>query len=82
MPIARDIDYAATAVKVAIEEKFGRKNDLQNLTVTAKERTIAVCDGQLRLEGTRDNLLAALRRAESYEDFWRPLPPTHGEPPH
>ncbi|HEY1599931.1 MAG TPA: hypothetical protein VGG64_10035 [Pirellulales bacterium] len=69
--MARDIDYAAIAVNRAIVEKFGRSNDLQKLTLTAGEKTIAVCDGECTVEGTRDNLLAALRRAETYADFWQ-----------
>jgi len=67
----RDIDYAATAVKKAIVEKFGRQNPTEDLLVTAKERTIAVQDGEHIAEETRDNLLAALRKAESYEQFWQ-----------
>jgi hypothetical protein len=74
--MARDIDYAAIAVNRAIVEKFGRSNDLQNLTVTAQENTIAVRDGEHLAEGTRDNLLAALRKSESYSDLWQLLPTT------
>jgi len=33
--MARDIDYAATAVHTAIVDKFGRHSDLQNVDVTA-----------------------------------------------
>ena len=69
----RDIDYAATAVKTAITEKFGRQADLQDLDVTAGERTIAIRDGQHSAEGTRDNLLAAVRAADSYASLWAAL---------
>ncbi len=68
--MARDIDYAAIAVKTAIEEKFGRKADLQHLAVTANERTITINDNDRELEGTRDYLLAAIRAAETYDRLW------------
>lgn len=68
--MARDIDYAAAAVKAAIVEKFGRTNELRELKVTPHENTITVQDGGQRLEGTRDQLLAALRKADSYERLW------------
>jgi hypothetical protein len=68
--MARDIDYAAIAVQKAIVEKFGRKNELQGLEVTANERTISVRDGDCAGEGTRDELLAAIRAAESYQNLW------------
>jgi hypothetical protein len=67
----RDIDYAATAVKNAIVEKFGRQNPTADLVVVAKDKTIAVQDGQRVAEETRDNLLAAVRKAGSYEQFWQ-----------
>jgi hypothetical protein len=68
--MSRDIDYAAVAVNRAIVEKFGRSNDLQSLKVTALENTIEVCDGDRMAVGTRDSLLANLRRAEAYADLW------------
>lgn len=68
--VGRDIDYAATAVNTAIQEKFGRKSDLSNLGVEAKEKTILVSDGDRVADGTRDELLAAVRAAESYENLW------------
>ncbi len=71
--MGRDIDYAAAAVNRAIVEKFGRTNDLQHLTITAKENTIAVCDREYSAEGTRHKLLDALRDCASYDDFWRML---------
>jgi hypothetical protein len=72
-PRPRDIDYAATAVKNALEEKFGRKVS-KDLQVAAHERTISVIDGPHEIEGTRDDLLAAIRKAESYPDVWRLFP--------
>lgn len=69
--MARDIDYAATAVKKALVEKFGGKNDLWALDVQAGERTIIVRDSHGSAEGTRDALLAAIRGADSYDDLWQ-----------
>ncbi len=71
--MARDIDYAAIAVHTALVEKFGRKNDLEQVEVTANESTITVRDGQHAAEGTRDNLLAAVRAADSYAKLWEIL---------
>jgi hypothetical protein len=75
--MARDIDYAAIAVKAAIVDKFGRKADLQDLALTANERTISITHLGRTAEGTRDDLLAAIRAADSYESLWEFLP-THG----
>ena len=72
----RDIDYAATAVKTAIVEKFGRKNALDGLQVVAHDNTISVQDGEHLAEGTRDNLLAALRKADTYDNLWEVFPTT------
>jgi hypothetical protein len=70
----RDIDYAATAVKTAITEKFGRHCQLQDLRVTANDKTISI-DHQGRVaEGTRDALLAATRKAQDYHQLWELLP--------
>jgi hypothetical protein len=66
----RDIDYAATAVRTAIVDKFGRKNELAALDVNAGERTITVRDGEQTAEETRDELMAAIRDANSYEELW------------
>ena len=68
----RDIDYAAAAVKKAIVEKFSDV-DLKNLQVMAGERTIFVEHDGRNAEGTRDNLLAAVRKATSYTDLWEVL---------
>ena len=69
----RDIDYAAVAVKTAIVEKFGRQNPLEELQVIAHEKTISVQHGDRLADGTRDNLLATLRKADSYDHFWQLL---------
>ena len=76
MLMARDIDYAATAVQTALVDKYGRKNALEDLRVIANERTIAIQHAGRVAEGTRDDLLAAVRKADSYDDFWQAFPPT------
>jgi len=72
--MARDIDYAAVAVKKAIVEKFGRHSDLQNLEVIANEKIISLNDGANAGGGTRDKLLAAVRAADSYDELWEIVP--------
>lgn len=67
----RDIEYAALAVRRQIVEKFGTQQDLSTLTVVAGEKSILVEDGQQRIEGTRDNLLAWLRGSSSYHEFYQ-----------
>ena len=71
MTMPRDIDYAATAVKTAIVNKFGRTNDLAALDVIAGEQTITVRHGEQTTEGTRDSLMAGIRDANSYEGLWK-----------
>lgn len=75
----RDIDYAATAVRTALLEKFGRKHVIDDLQVTANESTISVQQGQHLVEGTRDSLLTALHKAASYDQFWRICSEIHQE---
>jgi hypothetical protein len=70
----RDIDYAATAVQRAIVEKFGSRHDVQDLRVTANEKTISLDHAGRSGEGTRDALLAAVRKADSYEQLWEVVP--------
>lgn len=70
----RDIDYAALAVTKSITEKFGAKNDLSGLTVTALERVIRLADGERLTEGTRDFLMSTIRKAETYDQFWQLAP--------
>lgn len=66
----RDIDYAAVAVHGAIVEKFGRQIDLKGLAVTAGERTIELRhEGRVRA-GTRDDLLAIIRKASDFDSLW------------
>ncbi|MGD9644810.1 MAG: hypothetical protein AB7U73_03800 [Pirellulales bacterium] len=66
----RDIDYAAATVRKQISEKFGHKLDLTQLEVHAGEHAIFITDGDLHISGSRDDLLAALRDAKSYSDFY------------
>jgi hypothetical protein len=68
-----DIDYAAVAVKTAIVEKFGRATDLEHLEVSANERTISVTDGDRSAHGTRDKLMAEVRKAQTYDELWQGL---------
>ena len=70
--MARDIDYAATAVRKSIVEKFWREQ-LQDLETVAGERTISIRHEGRTAEGTRDDLLAAVRKATSYADLWEVL---------
>lgn len=72
--MARDIDYAAVAVKNSLVEKFSRQNALEDLDVTANEKTISVRHAGRVVEGTRDDLLAAIRKANNFADFWQVLP--------
>jgi hypothetical protein len=69
MPMARDIDYAATAVKKAIVEKFYR-DELQDMEAIAGDKTIAIHHKGRVARGTRDDLLAAVRKATSYDNLW------------
>ena len=68
----RDIDYAAVAVKKAIAEKFS-DIDLETLQVTAGQRTIYVEHDGRNAEGTRDDLLADIRKATDYANLWEVL---------
>ncbi len=74
MSMARDIDYAATAVRTAIVDKFGRQTELTDLEVAAQDRTILLAHEGRKAEGTRDDLLAAIRKAGSYPQLWELLP--------
>jgi hypothetical protein len=66
----RDIDYAAIAVRKAIEDKFGAQADLANLSVVPGERLIELRHDESVLSGTRDELQAAIRQAAVYDDLW------------
>ncbi len=68
----RDIDYAAVAVKKAIVEKF-QETALEDLRTDAGERTIFIHYAGRKAEGTRDDLLAAVRKATSFSNLWEVL---------
>jgi hypothetical protein len=72
LSMPRDIDYAAIAVRKAIVEKFAT-TDLEDLQSVAGEKTICISHAGRTAEGTRDDLLAAVRKATSYEHFWEVL---------
>jgi hypothetical protein len=67
----RDIDYAATAVKTALVEKYGREILIEDLQVKASEHTISVQQGERIAAGTRDMLISCIHKASSYDQFWR-----------
>ena len=68
----RDIDYAAVAVKKAIVEKF-KDVPLEDLQLVAGERFLLLHHNGRQAEGSRDNFLAAVRKATSYSNFWECL---------
>lgn len=70
MVTMRDIDYAAQAVRTAMVGKFGRQDDLSKLTVEAQDRTILIKLLDRDAEGTRDDLMAAVRKAPTLSEFW------------
>jgi hypothetical protein len=69
----RDIDYAAATVRRAIVEKFGRKNELTDLQVTAGDTAISVQHGPRSADGSRDWLLSVVRKADDYDELWQLL---------
>jgi hypothetical protein len=71
----RDIDYAATAVRNVLVEKFGREEPMEDLVLTANERTISVQHGSRIAVGTRDDLVTSARKVGSYEEFWKMFSP-------
>jgi hypothetical protein len=68
----RDIDYAAVAVKKAIVEEF-KDTALEDLQTVAGETTISIHHAGRKAEGTRGDLLTAVRKATSYDDLWEVL---------
>lgn len=75
--MARDIDYAAIAVQKAIVERFGHRDNLQGLRVTANGATLSLSDDDQTAEGSRDDLLAVIRAADSYAKLWELLAIRH-----
>ncbi len=72
--MARDTDFAAVAIKTALLDKYSKSNAMEDLELTANERTISIRHGGRAVEGTRDDLLAAIRKSETYDDFWKAFP--------
>lgn len=70
--MASDLEHAAVAVRRAIVEKFW-KSPLDDLSVTAADRFLSIQHEGRRAVGTRDDLLAALRKSATYENFWEVL---------
>lgn len=70
--MARDIDYAAAAVRKAIVEKL-RTADLADLETVAGQNTIEIRHQGRVAEGTRDQLLAAVRKAATIDNLWEVL---------
>ena len=69
--MARDIDYAATAVRgSSIIEKFRIQEELEAMQAIAGDKTIAIHHHGRIAEGSRDDLLSIVRSATSYDDFW------------
>lgn len=70
----RDIDYAAVAVTKAIMDKFKDTTpEPEKLQVVAGESIISIHHAGRSAEGTRDNILATVRKATSYTNFWEVL---------
>ncbi len=67
--MASDLEHAAIAVRRAIVEKFW-KTPLEDLLVTAESRFLLIQHEGRRAVGSRDDLLAALRKAATYPGFW------------
>jgi hypothetical protein len=70
--MASDLEHAAIAVRRAIVEKFW-KSPTEDLQVTAADRFLSIQHEGNRALGTRDDLLASLRKATSLENFWEVL---------
>ena len=68
----KDIDYAARAVLTAFQQKFGARHDLRTLTVEARADSIVVTFAGQRLDGTRDGLMIAIRKASDPSDVFEP----------
>lgn len=74
MALDRDIDYAAVAVTKAIMEKFKDTTpEPETLQVVAGERLISIHHAGRTAEGARDDLMATVRKATSYTNFWEVL---------
>ncbi|MCE9551821.1 MAG: hypothetical protein K8T91_00365 [Planctomycetes bacterium] len=70
--MADDLDYAAVAVRKAIVEKF-RTTPLDDLKAVAGGGVIALQHAGRQAEGSRDDLLAAVRKSTSFDELWEVL---------
>ncbi len=70
--MARDIDYAAVAVRKSIVDKF-RSEPLDAMEAIAGDTMIGIHHSGRIAEGTRDDLLAIVRGSTSYDHFWELL---------
>lgn len=71
--MANDIDYPAVAVKNAIVAKFGAQIEPPELEAQTTGKVIAIRHAENAAEGTRDDLLAAVREASSFSNLWEVL---------
>jgi hypothetical protein len=65
----RTIDYAAQAVRTALLDKFGRQIRTEDLEVEALDNAIRITFAGRKIEGTRDELMSAIRRASAPKDL-------------
>jgi hypothetical protein len=69
-----EIDYAANAVKKAIVDKFfPRQTEPVDLEAISTGKIIALKHDGKSAQGTRDDILAAVRAATSYSNLWEIL---------
>ncbi|MFO0913005.1 MAG: hypothetical protein U0795_08605 [Pirellulales bacterium] len=68
----RTIDYAARAVQAAIVDKYRIELDTSDLRVEALDDTIRVAASGRDIQGTRDELMAAIRQAASLDELLQP----------
>ncbi len=66
----KDIDYAARAVLAAMRQKFGDRHDLSTLSVEPRNDGIRVAFADQSVEGTRDDLMIAIRKASDPADIF------------
>lgn len=65
-----EVDYAAVAVRTAIVEKFFGKAEPPDLHLESAGRMISIRDAGRSAQGTRDDLLATVRKTQTYDAFW------------
>jgi len=70
--MADDLQYAAVAVRKAIVEKF-RTTPLDDLQAIAGGGQISLQHAGRQAEGSRDDLLAAVRKSTSFDHLWEVL---------